>query len=225
MQVDKEYIIDIRHKIHEYPEIGFELPRTIALVKSELEKMGIPYTEKYGEGSVVGYINQDAKHYTIGLRADMDALLIQEINDIPFKSKIDGQMHACGHDAHMAILLGVAYILNESHDRITGEIKLIFQPAEETTGGAKRIIDAGSLKKVKAIFGLHLDPTINIGEVLYTSQEMYASSNAFNIDIYGDNCHIVCAVFYDIRVVCLNFKKQARAKKTCNCKNKTTQKS
>ena len=90
MIIDKEYIVGIRRLIHEYPEIGFDLPRTTALVKGELEKMGIPYTEKYAPGSVVGYINPEKTDFTIGLRADMDALLIQETNDIPFKSKIDG---------------------------------------------------------------------------------------------------------------------------------------
>ena len=128
-KIDKDYVLNIRHALHEYPEIGFDLPRTTALVKSELDKMGIPYTEKYGEGSVVGYINPEAENYTIGLRADMDALLIQEINDIPFKSKIDGQMHACGHDAHTAMLLGAAKTLKEIERELTCRVMLLFQPS------------------------------------------------------------------------------------------------
>ena len=128
MQIDRDYVIRMRHQIHEYPEIGFDLPRTVALVKSELESMGVPYTEKFGEGSVVGYINPQNTEYTIGLRADMDALLIQEVNDIPFKSKIDGQMHACGHDAHTAMLLGAAKALKEMENELTCRVMLLFQP-------------------------------------------------------------------------------------------------
>ena len=180
----------IRKELHEIPELGNQEIETKAYIKTHIDRLSHFEIEEVLETGLIASIRGIIPGDTIALRADMDGLPINEINEVSYKSKHQGLMHACGHDAHMAILLGVAYILNELHDRITGEIKLIFQPAEETTGGAKRIIDTGSLKKVKAIFGLHLDPTINIGEVLYTSQEMYASSNAFNIDIYGDNCHI-----------------------------------
>ena len=87
MWADKDYIISLRHELHEYPEIGFELPKTLALVKRELDKLGIEYTAKYGESSIVGIINPDKSHFTIGIRADMDALLIEEKTDLPFKSK------------------------------------------------------------------------------------------------------------------------------------------
>lgn len=180
----------IRRELHEIPELGNQEIETKAYIKTHIDRLSHFEIEEVLETGLIASIRGIIPGDTIALRADMDGLPINEINEVSYKSKHQGLMHACGHDAHMAILLGVAYILNELHDRITGEIKLIFQPAEETTGGAKRIIDIGSLKNVKAIFGLHVDPTINIGEVLYTSQEMYASSNAFNIDIYGDNCHI-----------------------------------
>lgn len=180
----------IRRELHEIPELGNQEIETKAYIKKHIDRLSHFEIEEVLETGLIASIRGIIPGDTIALRADMDGLPINEINEVSYKSKHQGLMHACGHDAHMAILLGVAYILNELHDRITGEIKLIFQPAEETTGGAKRIIDTGSLKNVKAIFGLHVDPTINIGEVLYTSQEMYASSNAFNIDIYGDNCHI-----------------------------------
>ena len=124
MYADKEYIISLRREIHEYPEIGFDLPKTIAVVKRELDKLGIEYTEKYGESSIVGVINSDKKDFTIGIRADMDALLIEEKTDLPFKSKTRGQMHACGHDAHTAMLLGTAKALKEMEDKISCRVML-----------------------------------------------------------------------------------------------------
>ena len=183
-------IKEIRRELHEIPELGNQEIKTKAYIRKHIDALSHFEIEEVLETGLIASIRGIIPGDTIALRADMDGLPINEINEIPYKSKHQGLMHACGHDAHMAILLGVAYILNELYDKIIGEIKLIFQPAEETTGGAKRILDTGSLKNVKAIFGLHLDPTINIGEVLYTSQEMYASSNAIDIDIYGDNCHI-----------------------------------
>lgn len=99
MFVDEKYIVDIRRQLHMYPELGFDLPVTLALVKRELENAGIPYTEKYGKSAIVGYINPDKTDFTIGVRADMDALAITERTDVPYVSKIDGCMHACGHDA------------------------------------------------------------------------------------------------------------------------------
>lgn len=180
----------IRRELHEIPELGNQEIKTKAYIRKHIDTLSHFEIEEVLETGLIASIRGIIPGDTIALRADMDGLPINEINEVPYKSKHQGLMHACGHDAHMAILLGVAYILNELYDKIIGEIKLIFQPAEETTGGAKRILDTGSLKNVKAIFGLHVDPSLNIGELLYTSQEMYASSNAFDIDIYGDNCHI-----------------------------------
>lgn len=103
--------MDIRRQLHQYPEVGFDLEKTVKLVSEELEKMGITYTHKYGKGSVVAELGQGDK--TIALRADMDALPVEEKTKLPYKSKIPGQMHACGHDAHTAILLAVAKYLKE----------------------------------------------------------------------------------------------------------------
>ena len=111
---DLEYIVAMRRELHRFPEIGFNLPRTVALVKRELDAMGIPYTEEYGKGSVVGIINGNCTGKTIGLRADMDALPVQETADVPFKSEIPGAMHACGHDSHTAMLLGAARALKRA---------------------------------------------------------------------------------------------------------------
>ena len=94
IKADKDYIIKLRREIHMYPEVDYDLPKTVALIKRELESMGVEYTEKYGKGSVVGYINPDKTDFTIGIRADTDALPITELNDVPYKSCIEGQMHA-----------------------------------------------------------------------------------------------------------------------------------
>ena len=104
--VDKDYILSIRRELHMYPEVAFDLPKTTALIRRELNKLGIPYTEQYGKSSIVGFINPDCKGFSIGLRADTDALRMDEKTDLPFASRHEGIMHACGHDAHTAMLLG-----------------------------------------------------------------------------------------------------------------------
>ena len=122
------YAIGLRRQLHRRPEIGFDLPETLALVRRELDAMGIPYTETYGKSSIVATVNPECKGFTIGLRGDMDALPIQEKTNCEFKSEIDGQMHACGHDLHTAMLLGAAKLLKDHEDEIKGSVKLMFQP-------------------------------------------------------------------------------------------------
>lgn len=190
MRIDKDYVIRMRHQIHEYPEIGFDLPRTVALVKFELESMGIPYTEKYGKGSVVGYINPSNTRYTIGLRADMDALLIQEMNDIPFKSKIDGQMHACGHDAHTAVLLGAAKSLKEMENELTCRVMLLFQPSEEgLKSGAAVMVENGVMDEIDIIAGLHVEGRMDAGKMGVCKGEAMASSRNIKIEFFGNTAH------------------------------------
>ena len=111
-----EYVVKLRREIHEYPEIGFDLPKTLAVVRRELDAMGIPYTEEYGPSSIVATINPACKGFTIGIRGDMDALPMQEETGLPFASKIPGQMHACGHDGHMANLLVFAQWLTQGQN-------------------------------------------------------------------------------------------------------------
>ena len=122
ISVDKEYILALRHEIHEYPELEFDLPRTLAVVRRELDDLGIPYTEQYGRSSIVGYLNPDCKDFTIGIRAYMDALPLTEKTDLPYASKIPGAMHACGHDAHTAMLLGAMELLSEMREDPTGKL-------------------------------------------------------------------------------------------------------
>ncbi|MBR5157611.1 MAG: amidohydrolase [Clostridia bacterium] len=190
MYADKDYIVSLRHEIHAYPEIGFELPKTIAVVKRELESLGIEYTEKYGESSVVGIINPDKKHFTIGIRADMDALLIQEKTDLPFKSKIDGQMHACGHDAHTAMLLGTAKALKEMEDKLSCRVMLVFQPSEEgIRSGAEELVKGGVMDEIDVIIGMHIENWLDSGKIGVCSGASMASSRNFRMDFYGATAH------------------------------------
>ena len=190
MYADTDYIINLRHEIHKYPEIGFDLPRTIAVVKRELEKLNVPYSEKYGESSVVGFINPNKKGFTIGIRADMDALPIEEKVDIPFKSTIKGQMHACGHDAHTAMLLGTAKALKEMEDKIDCRVLLIFQPSEEgVRSGAKELVDGGLMDEVDVIVGLHVENWLPSGTIGVCSGSSMASSRNFKVSFYGATAH------------------------------------
>ena len=171
------------------PELGDNEVKTKEYIKNHIQKLShFEIIEVLDTGLIAVIRNNNSK--VIALRADMDGLPIEEVNDVYYKSKHEGLMHACGHDVHMAILLGVANILDEMWDQLNIDVKLIFQPAEETTGGAKRIIKSGILNDVSAVFGLHVDPHFQVGEVLYTGDEMYSSSTAFNLDVYGDSVHI-----------------------------------
>ena len=190
MWADKDYIISLRHELHEYPEIGFELPKTLALVKRELDKLGIEYTAKYGESSIVGIINPDKSHFTIGIRADMDALLIEEKTDLPFKSKIKGQMHACGHDAHTAMLLGTAKALKSMEDKLACRVMLVFQPSEEgIRSGAEELVNGGLMDEIDVIIGLHIENWLESGTVGVCKGASMASSRNIRIDFNGKTAH------------------------------------
>lgn len=190
MYADKEYIISLRREIHEHPEIGFDLPNTIAVVKRELEKLGVEYTEKYGESSIVAIINPEKKHFTIGIRADMDALLINEINDIPYKSKIPGQMHACGHDAHTAMLLGTAKALKAMEDKIACRVMLVFQPSEEgVRSGAEELVKSGLMDEIDIIIGQHIENWLESGTIGVCRGSSMASSRNVKLEFFGRTAH------------------------------------
>lgn len=196
IKVDKDYIVKIRREIHEYPETGFDLPRTTAIVKRELDNMGIEYTEKYCQSSVVGYINPEKSNFTICLRADMDALNMVEQNDLPFKSKIEGKMHACGHDAHTAMLLGAAKYLKSVQNDINCRVKLLFQPCEEGPGsGAIEMVKAGVLDDVDVIIGLHVEDGLPSGTLAVCHGSSQASSRNFLVEIFGKTAHITTPEF------------------------------
>lgn len=190
MYADKEYIIAIRRELHEYPEVGFDLPKTIAVVKRELDKLGIEYTEEYGKSSVVATINPDKKDFTIGIRADMDALPIQEKTHLPFKSKIDGHMHACGHDAHTAMLLGTAKALKAMEDKISCRVKLLFQPSEEgQQSGAELMVADGVMDDIDVIIGQHIENWLDVGTVGVCKGASMASSRTVKIQFFGKTAH------------------------------------
>lgn len=184
------WLIEVRRDFHRFPEFGFEEFRTRDRIISYLEEMNIPYQVVCGTG-VVGLIQGSKAGKTVALRGDMDALPIEEQNDVPYKSQVSGKMHACGHDAHMTVLLGTARLLQERKDDLAGTVKLLFQPAEETDGGAKPMIEAGVLEnpKVDAAFGLHVAPHLPVGQVSVKYGQMYAASDTFTISVKGENAH------------------------------------
>ncbi|MBQ3075405.1 MAG: amidohydrolase, partial [Clostridia bacterium] len=190
MYADKNYILSLRHELHEYPEIGFDLPKTISVVKRELERLNIAYTEKYGESSVVATINPEKSLFTIGIRADMDALLIEEKTDLPFKSKIKGQMHSCGHDAHTAMLLGTAKALKAMEDKLACRVMLVFQPSEEgVRSGAEELVKGGLMNQIDVIIGMHVENWLETGTIGICKGSSMASSRNLRIDFHGATAH------------------------------------
>lgn len=184
------YVVDVRRRIHEYPEIGFDLPRTLKLIKTELDLFGIPYTEKYGKSSIVATLNEGKSNFTIGIRADMDALPIEEKTKVPFKSKIKGQMHACGHDAHTAILLDTARRLNDIKDKINCRVKFIFQPAEEyPPSGAMLMCKDGLMEDIDCVVALHVETKCNSGKIGILPGPQNGISNGFHLEFYGKSAH------------------------------------
>ena len=188
----KDELITIRRDLHEHPELGFEEKRTSEKIKEFLTKEGIPYVEVAKTG-VCGIIKGEKKdnNRVIGLRADMDALPIQDKKVCSYSSKVPGKMHACGHDAHTTILLGVARILNKNKRLFGGCVKLFFEPAEETVGGAPFMIKEGVLEnpRVDAIVGLHVTEDLDYGKIRIKSGVVNAASNPYKIKIKGRGGH------------------------------------
>ena len=190
ISVDKEYILALRHEIHEYPELEFDLPRTLAVVRRELDALGIPYTEQYGRSSIVGFLNPDCKGFTIGIRADMDALPLTEKTDLPYASKIPGAMHACGHDAHTAMLLGTAKALKALEKELTCRVLLVFQPCEEgSLSGAREMVEAGLMEEIDAIIGMHIENWLEAGTVGVGEGACMAASHPIHIEFFGKTAH------------------------------------
>lgn len=180
----------LRREIHAYPELSFEEFKTADLVKRQLQAWGIPYTEGWAKTGVVGILKQGHSDRAIGLRADMDALPMQEINQFPHASQNPGKMHACGHDGHTAMLLSAANYLAQ-HRHFDGTVYLIFQPAEEGGGGARRMIEEGLFERhpMEAVFGMHNWPGIPVGQFGVKTGGMMASSNEFEVLIKGKGAH------------------------------------
>ena len=187
-----EKIKAIREHLHQHPELSFEEKETSAYVKTILVDLGIEVTDGWAGTGLVGLINGHLADKCIALRADMDALPIQETNNVPYKSKNEGIMHACGHDVHTASLIGTAMILQELKDEIPGCVKLIFQPGEEKLpGGASLMIADGVLDNPKpfAILGQHVHPPLEAGSVGYRPGPYMASADEIYITIRGKGGH------------------------------------
>lgn len=185
--------IGFRREIHMYPELGFQEKRTAKLVSDMLSRWGYSVQTGIAETGVVGVL-KCGEGRVVALRADMDALPLQEENDVPYKSRIPGVMHACGHDAHVAMLLTAARILSEMKDKLIGSVKLIFQPAEEMGGGksgALRMVEEGVLKDpdVEAIFGFHVWNDLDVGKIGLKDGPILASTGRFEIDVKGVGGH------------------------------------
>lgn len=190
-------IIRIRRDLHQNPELSEYEVRTAQKISEHLTSWGIQHQAGVAGNGIVAWVEgkMDPKvgqrFHTIGIRADIDALPIQEAVELPFRSVKSGVMHACGHDIHTAILLGTAKILKEIESAIPGTIKFFFQPAEETIGGAERMILAGCMENptVDVVMGLHVAPEIPVGSLEFCKGKMNAASTEFKIWVEGIECH------------------------------------
>jgi amidohydrolase len=187
----KDWLVDIRRTIHRYPELGFEEVETSKLVSEWLQKFGLEVKRGMAKTGVVGLLKGRKPGRTVAIRADMDALAMDEANRVPYASQIKGKMHACGHDAHVTILLGVAKFFSSVPDKVKGNIKWIFQPAEEGGGGGRIMVEEGVLEnpKVDAIFGAHVFPLLPVGKVGIYEREGLAAADRFTIKIIGKGGH------------------------------------
>ena len=185
----KDFMIKVRRDLHMHPELGYELQYTNEVVTKYLNEWGIEYYNCAKTGICAIITGKGEK--TIAIRGDMDALPLTEKNSCEYSSKCEGKMHACGHDAHTAILLGAAKILKDNAHNLNGNVKLLFEPAEETDGGARIMIDEGCLEnpKVDAIIGLHVDEELETGKIRVKKGVVNAASNPFKVKIQGSGGH------------------------------------
>lgn len=186
-------VVHTRRIIHQHPELGFEEHRTSKLVASELKDLGLSVQHGIAKTGVVALLegDQNDSGKTLLLRADMDALPLHEETDLPFKSKIPGKMHACGHDAHVAMMLGVARVLTSLTPHINGMIKFVFQPAEESSGGALPMIQEGIMENpaVTAALAAHVHHEIPTGKISLKKGYVTASADGFRIQLEGPGGH------------------------------------
>jgi amidohydrolase len=185
-------LIAMRRDLHEHPELAFEEVRTSGIVAQRMRTMGLEVQTGIAKTGVVGLLRGGASKSgakTIAIRADMDALPIHELNDINYRSTIDGKMHACGHDGHTSILLAVADLLNKRREELIGNVKFVFQPAEERIGGAEPMIKEGAMQGVDGIIGLHLFSDYPLGRVGVRSGPVFASADRFILTVKGKGGH------------------------------------
>jgi amidohydrolase len=185
-------MVALRRDLHEHPELAFEEVRTAGIVARRLSALGMEVQTGIAKTGVVGLLRgeaatEDAR--TIALRADMDALPIHELNEIEYRSSVDGKMHACGHDGHTSILLAVADILSKRRQDLVGNVKFLFQPAEENIGGAAPMIAEGALTGVTGVIGLHLISDYPVGRVGVRAGAVFASADKFTLTVKGKGGH------------------------------------
>lgn len=184
-------LIRLRRFLHRHPELGFEEHQTARLVARKLAQLGLVVATEVGGTGVVGLLPGPAPGPTVALRADMDALPLQDQKNVPYASGIPGKMHACGHDAHVACLLGAAALLAELRASLAGSVKFIFQPAEETNQGARAMIRDGVLEhpRVDAIVALHVNAELPSGTVVAKEGPIMAAEDNFTLRIKGESAH------------------------------------
>ncbi|MFL5340923.1 MAG: M20 family metallopeptidase [Gemmataceae bacterium] len=191
-------ITAIRHDLHAHPQLGYQESYASELVQTKLREWGIPFTAGLAQTGVVGWLEPSeaaADMPAVGLRADLDALPIEEATALPYASTTPGVMHACGHDGHTSLLLGAAYILSKLRRKLPRPVKLVFQPAEENGAGAQRMVEAGALaervggRRVAAMFGLHGSPLIPVGVVASKPGPLLAGCCDFDIVVHGSGGH------------------------------------
>lgn len=182
------YAVEMRRYFHKHPELSWKEYNTAEKIREELTKMGIPWVAA-AELGTVATIQGDREKPVIGLRCDIDALPIQEVKDLPFRSENDGVMHACGHDAHIAMLLLAAKVLAEHKDELHCTVKLIFQPAEEASTGALKVLDAGLTDDLDTVAGMHIFPYLPTGTISVEAGPRYTSAGFMRIKIIGKSGH------------------------------------
>ncbi|HDR7869510.1 M20 peptidase aminoacylase family protein [Bacillus wiedmannii] len=184
-----EMLISIRRNLHEHPELSYEEFETTKTIKNWLEEKNITIINSNLETGVIAEISGNNSGPIIAIRADIDALPIQEETNLPYASKIPGKMHACGHDFHTAAIIGAAYLLKEKESSLSGTVRFIFQPAEESSNGACKVIEAGHLHGVQAIFGMHNKPDLPVGTIGIKDGPLMAGVDRFEIEIHGVGTH------------------------------------
>ena len=189
VEAQKNWMVDIRRRLHRIPERGFAEVKTQQVIMETLDALGIPYTTE--RTWVVGVIEGALPGQVVALRADMDALPLEEPEGLPFRSEHPGMMHACGHDAHMTMVLGAAKVLMGMRDRLPGTVKLLFQPAEETDGGAEPMVQRGVMENphVDRVYGLHVQTYLPVGVIETRAGTLNASTDDVELTIHGRSSH------------------------------------
>ena len=188
---EKAYLTDLRRHFHAHPEVSLQEYETCKIIEGELDSMGIPH-KRIGETGVYGWIDgkKAGDGVTVALRADIDALAMEDLKEVPYHSQNAGVCHACGHDAHTATLLTAAKILKAKENEFSGQVRLFFQQAEEIGQGARQFVQAGLLDGVTRVFGAHVTSHLDSGKISLTAGPQNASCDYFKIQIHGKGAHV-----------------------------------